>query len=144
MAVSFSTGMYRRETVHSSFCSSMSATTSLTTASRLGSEEDQKTAWGAIFPTNPDDVGAALDLLVHALQWVGAVQFRAQALVEGHVGQHVVFGARHCPRTLYGWLPLGKGFSVESGMISVAAMYTASGMQHVGRTPYTAATSFSL
>jgi len=36
---------------------------------------------------------------------------------------------------MYGWLPLGKGFSVESSMISVAAMYTASEMQHDGRAP---------
>ena len=29
---------------------------------------------------------------------------------------------RHCPRTMYGWLPRGKGVSVDADMISVAAM----------------------
>jgi hypothetical protein len=33
-------------------------------------------------------------------------------------------------RTLYGWLPRGKGFSVDAGMVSVAAMYAASRLQH--------------
>jgi len=36
MAVSFSTGMQRRETAHSSFCSSIGAPTSRMTDSRLG------------------------------------------------------------------------------------------------------------
>ena len=63
------------------------------TASRLGSE-DQETAWGAVFPTNPEDVGPSLDLLVHALQRIGAVQRQTQALTEGHVGEDVVLGAR--------------------------------------------------
>jgi hypothetical protein len=36
----------------------------------------------------------------------------------------------HCPRTMYGWLPRGKSVSVEAGVISVAAMYTASDLQH--------------
>jgi DNA replication protein DnaC len=44
-----------------------------------------------------------------------------------------------CPRqrsrTVYGWLPRGKRFSVDAGMISVAAMYTASGLQHGGCAP---------
>ena len=40
----------------------------------LGSEADQKTAWGAVFPTNPNDGGAPLHLLVQALDGVGAVQ----------------------------------------------------------------------
>ncbi|WP_336421185.1 transposase, partial [Roseovarius sp. D22-M7] len=31
-------------------------------------------------------------------------------------------------RTMYGWLPRGKSVSVKAGMISVAAMYTASGL----------------
>ncbi|MGX0902909.1 hypothetical protein ACSSV8_001474, partial [Roseovarius sp. MBR-79] len=31
---------------------------------------------------------------------------------------------------MYGWLPRGKRFSVDAGMISVAAMYTASELQH--------------
>ena len=38
-------------------------------------------------------------------------------------------------RTMYGWLPRGKIVSVEAGMISVAAMYTASGLQHGGCAP---------
>jgi hypothetical protein len=42
---------------------------------------------------------------------------------------------RHRARTVYGWLPRGKGFSVDAGMISVAAMYTASGLQHVDCAP---------
>jgi hypothetical protein len=36
---------------------------------------------------------------------------------------------RHCARTMYGWLPRGKGVSGDAGVISVAAMYTASGLQ---------------
>ena len=38
-------------------------------------------------------------------------------------------GLRHCARTMYGWLPRGKGVLVDAGIISVAAMYTASGLQ---------------
>jgi hypothetical protein len=38
-------------------------------------------------------------------------------------------------RTMYGWLPRGKRFSVDAGMISVAAMYTASELQHGGCAP---------
>src|SRR6056297_357821 len=37
----------------------------------------------------PDHVGAALDLLVDALQRIGAVKLGAQGLIKGHVGQHV-------------------------------------------------------
>jgi hypothetical protein len=33
-------------------------------------------------------------------------------------------------RTMYGWLPQGKGFSGDAGVISAAAMYTASDLQH--------------
>lgn len=44
-------------------------------------------------------------------------------------------GVRHRARTVYGWLPRGKGFSVEAGVISVAAMYTASELQHGGCAP---------
>jgi hypothetical protein len=36
---------------------------------------------------------------------------------------------RHCARTMYGWLPRGKGFSSDAGVISAAAMYTASELQ---------------
>ena len=45
------------------------------------------------------------------------------------------WAVRHGPRTMYGWLPRGKGFSVDAGMMSVAAMYTASGLQHVDCAP---------
>jgi hypothetical protein len=38
-------------------------------------------------------------------------------------------------RTMYGWLPRGKGFSVDAGVISAAAMYTASELQHGGCAP---------
>lgn len=38
-------------------------------------------------------------------------------------------------RTMYGWLPRGKGFSIDAGVILVAAMYTASDLQHVGCAP---------
>jgi len=38
-------------------------------------------------------------------------------------------------RIMYGWLPRGKGFSVDAGVISVAAMYTASKLQHGGCAP---------
>ena len=33
-------------------------------AASLGIEEDQKTAWGAVFPAKPDEVGASFDLAV--------------------------------------------------------------------------------
>jgi len=33
-------------------------------------------------------------------------------------------------RTTYGWLPRGKGFSGDAGVISAAAMYTASDLQY--------------
>jgi hypothetical protein len=39
---------------------------------------------------NADDVGAALDLAIEALDGVRRVQLRAVFLWEGHVGQHVV------------------------------------------------------
>nr|CAD6629056.1 IS3 family transposase [arsenite-oxidising bacterium NT-25] len=38
-------------------------------------------------------------------------------------------GARHCPRTMYGWRPRGKGETIKSGIWLGAAMYTASDMQ---------------
>jgi len=38
-------------------------------------------------------------------------------------------------RTMYGWLPRGKSVSVEAGVNSGAAMYTASGLQHDGCAP---------
>ena len=38
-------------------------------------------------------------------------------------------------RTMYGWLPRGKSVSVEAGVISVAAMYTASRLQHYSCAP---------
>jgi transposase len=38
-------------------------------------------------------------------------------------------GVRRFSRTMYGWLPRGKGVSGDAGVISVAAMYTASGLQ---------------
>lgn len=44
---------------------------------------------------NADDVGAALHLLVQALDRVGAVQLGAMLAREGHAGQHVVLAPRH-------------------------------------------------
>ncbi len=61
----------------------------------LGSWEDQKSFQWKDFPTNADDVGAALDLLVQALDGVGGMQLGAVLAREGHVGQHVVFAGVH-------------------------------------------------
>lgn len=47
------------------------------------------------------------------------------------VGLEVKRLPRRFARTMYGWLPRGKGFSVGAGVFSVAAIYTASGLQHV-------------
>jgi len=44
---------------------------------------------------DPDHVGAPLDLLVHVFQRIDAVQLRALAFVEGHVGQQIVLGLVH-------------------------------------------------
>ena len=38
-------------------------------------------------------------------------------------------------RTMYGWRPRGKGVFVDAGTWSVAAMYTASELQHGGCAP---------
>ena len=47
----------------------------------------------------------------------------------------VYVAPRRFARTVYGWLPLGKCISIDAGVISVAAMYTASELQHVGCVP---------
>ena len=77
---------------------------------------------------NADDVGAALHLLVQALDRVGAVQLGAMLAREGHAGQHVVFAPRHWARTMYGWLPRGKRLVMFDNW-SGAAMYSASDLR---------------
>lgn len=62
------------------------------------------------------------------IAWPGATS--SPAFVRAPEGN-----VRHGARTVYGWLPRGKGFSVDAGVISVAAMYTASGLQHGGCAP---------
>lgn len=41
----------------------------------------------------------------------------------------------HFPRTMYEWFPRGKSVSVDAGVVSAAAMYTASVLQHGGCAP---------
>jgi hypothetical protein len=59
--VSLFTGMRRRKTAHSSFCSSISAPARRTTASRVGSEEEKASLPVAGSRDEPGRVGAAPD-----------------------------------------------------------------------------------
>ena len=102
-------------------------------AASLGSEG--LTATGPKECPNADDIGSAIDLTVQALDRVGQMQLGAMFLGEGHVGQHVGLGPRH-------WLfgPCMDGSCVASGLLgsgvwSVAAMSTASGVRLCRRAP---------
>jgi hypothetical protein len=50
---------------------------------------------GALVGKDADDIGAALDLAVEALDGVGAVDLGAVLAREVHVGEHVMFGGVH-------------------------------------------------
>jgi hypothetical protein len=54
------------------------------------------------------------------------------AFIDDHQDKHGVEPICPChgPRTMYGWLLRGKGFSGDVGVISAAAIYTASDLQH--------------
>ena len=57
-------------------------------------------------------------------RWTGDhTRSRAEAKMRGlkSFGERIA-AVRRCPRTMYGWLPRGKGFLVDAGVISVAAM----------------------
>lgn len=72
-----STIMWRLAVHHSSFCSNRTALISRRMEASFGSWEDQKSFQWKDFPTNADDVGAALHFLVETLDWVRAVKLRA-------------------------------------------------------------------
>ena len=81
------------------------APTNLRIEASVGSWEDQKSFQWKDFPTNADDIGASLDLAVQALDRIHRMQLGAVLGRECHVGQHVLFGIRPCPRTNGGqWL----------------------------------------
>jgi hypothetical protein len=50
---------------------------------------------GGLIREDADDVGAALDLAVEALDGIGAVQLGTVLLRKGHVGQNVKLGVVH-------------------------------------------------
>ena len=56
---------------------------------------------GRFIREDADDIGAALDLAVEALDGVCAVEFGAMLLGEGHVGQHVRLGVIQQYRQLW-------------------------------------------
>lgn len=87
--------MYRRLTARSSLASSMSAPTRRTKASSFGSEEEKRSFRWKDRPTNADDVGAALDLAVDALERIGGRDLRPVLPGEAHVGEHVLAGDVH-------------------------------------------------
>jgi transposase InsO family protein len=55
------------------------------------------------------------------------------------LNEHLFANLRHAvvhwARTVYGWLPHGKGFWWKSGVWSAAVIYSASGLQHDGCAP---------
>jgi hypothetical protein len=76
-------------------------------------------------PSDPDELRAVAERLRDLA--------RSQALKIEKLEHQLAFAI--VARTMYGWLPRGKGVSVEAGMMSGAAMYTASGLQHDGCAP---------
>jgi len=50
---------------------------------------------GSVVGEDPDDAGAAFDLLVHALEQVGAPDLAPVGLREVAEGQHVLLGLEH-------------------------------------------------
>jgi len=64
-------------------------------ASSFASKEDQNSFRWTEFPTNADDIGAALDLLVDALQRVRGRDLRPVFPRKVHVGEHVVARGVH-------------------------------------------------
>ena len=67
---------------------------------------------------DPDDIGAALHLLVQALDRIGAVQLGAVLAGEGHVGQHVVLAGVHAGRPSLG--QRGRSWSATWRQVSPA------------------------
>lgn len=88
-------------------------------------------------------IGHALMDMKHGLPPVrGPCRLRNGLIVQGdltqsdgHAERRAALDPRRFARTVYGWLPLGKCISIDAGVISVAAMYTASELQHVGCVP---------
>ena len=52
--------------------------------------------YGVLFGKYPNDLGAAFDPAVVALDRAGRVQFGAAGGGKAHTGQHILFGIRHC------------------------------------------------
>ena len=75
-------------------------------AASFGRWEDQKSFRWKDFPTNADDVGAALDLAVHPLERVRRRDPRPGLAGEGHVGRDVVAGG--IPQGAEPGLPLAE------------------------------------
>ena len=64
-----------------------------------------------------DDVGASLDLFVEALQGVGRVDLGPVIFGEGHEGQYVLLGRRHC-LTAASWSCCSKAVRMAAATIS--------------------------
>jgi transposase len=96
----------------------------------LDSEADQKTVRATVFPLN------APHKTPEVQAWLEKhPRFKPHFTPTSASWMNLVERVRGGARTMYGWLPQGKNISVEAGMISVAAMYTASDMQHSGCAP---------
>ena len=76
------------------------APTKRTTAASLGSKEGKDLIQWIKSPTHADDIGAALDLFVQALEGIGRVDFLPVFGWERFVGQNVVLGTAHQLRKL--------------------------------------------